>query len=131
MNISSLRPFSFFVIFALLPLIIIAIAMSDSTPKPIDSDSSSSSAPAVHIIYTEKPLEEEPESYHIRTLTAVLGRYLFLSIHFHFFMLFQSIFSKIDFTYYNSLACKNICMNSCFYFRSKVFVFVFVFVCII
>ncbi|AES60505.1 putative cucumisin [Medicago truncatula] len=73
MNISSLRPFSFFVIFALLPLIIIAIAMSDSTPKPIDSDSSSSSAPAVHIIYTEKPLEEEPESYHIRTLTAVLG----------------------------------------------------------
>ncbi|WJX17472.1 hypothetical protein P8452_07386 [Trifolium repens] len=47
--------------------------MSDSTPKSIDSDSSSSSAPAVHIIYTEKPQEEEPETYHIRTLTAVLG----------------------------------------------------------
>ncbi|KAI5396868.1 subtilisin-like protease SBT3.6 [Lathyrus oleraceus] len=58
---------SFLIIFALLPLII--IAMSDS----IDSDSSSSSAPAVHIIYTEKPQEEEPEAYHIRTLTAVFG----------------------------------------------------------
>ncbi|GAU34330.1 hypothetical protein TSUD_20370 [Trifolium subterraneum] len=40
--------------------------------KSLDSDSSSS-APAVHIIYTEKPQEEEPETYHIRTLTAVLG----------------------------------------------------------
>ncbi|CAK8571151.1 unnamed protein product [Lathyrus sativus] len=58
---------SFLIIFALLSLII--IAMSDS----IDSDSSSSSAPAVHIIYTEKPQEEEPEAYHIRTLTAVFG----------------------------------------------------------
>ncbi|CAL5207741.1 unnamed protein product [Lathyrus oleraceus] len=58
---------SLLIIFALLPLI--TIAMSDS----IDSDSSSSSAPAVHIIYTEKPQEEEPEAYHIRTLTAVFG----------------------------------------------------------
>ncbi|CAI8602073.1 unnamed protein product [Vicia faba] len=58
---------SFLIILALVPLII--IAMSD----PIDSDSSSSSAPAVHIIYTEKPQEEEPEAYHIRTLTAVFG----------------------------------------------------------
>ncbi|WJX17473.1 hypothetical protein P8452_07386 [Trifolium repens] len=68
MNILLLKPLCFLVIFAL-----IINAMSDSTPKSIDSDSSSSSAPAVHIIYTEKPQEEEPETYHIRTLTAVLG----------------------------------------------------------
>ncbi|KAK2454248.1 hypothetical protein P8452_01702 [Trifolium repens] len=68
MNILLLKPLCFLVIFAL-----IINAMSDSAPKSIDSDSSSSTAPAVHIIYTEKPQEEEPETYHIRTLTAVLG----------------------------------------------------------
>ncbi|KAK2400465.1 Subtilase family protein [Trifolium repens] len=67
MNILLLKPLCFLVIFAL-----IINAMSDSAPKSIDSDSSST-APAVHIIYTEKPQEEEPETYHIRTLTAVLG----------------------------------------------------------
>ncbi|PNX56179.1 subtilisin-like protease-like protein, partial [Trifolium pratense] len=65
MNTLSLKPCCFIVIFAL-----IIIAMADSAPKSIASDSS---APAVHIIYTEKPQEEEPETYHIRTLTAVLG----------------------------------------------------------
>ncbi|XP_045789984.1 subtilisin-like protease SBT3.17 [Trifolium pratense] len=67
MNTLLLKPCCFIVIFAL-----IIIAMADSAPKSIASDSSSS-APAVHIIYTEKPQEEEPETYHIRTLTAVLG----------------------------------------------------------
>ncbi|XP_058728262.1 subtilisin-like protease SBT3.6 [Vicia villosa] len=68
-SFKSSQPLTSFliIIFALLPLII--IAMSDS----VNSDSSSSSAPAVHIIYTEKPQEEEPEAYHIRTLTAVFG----------------------------------------------------------
>ncbi|NP_001265960.1 subtilisin-like protease-like [Cicer arietinum] len=68
-SVKSIQPrISFLVIFALFPLII--ISMSDSA---LDSVSSSSSAPAVHIIYTEQPHEEEPETYHIRTLTAVLG----------------------------------------------------------
>ncbi|CAL5387680.1 unnamed protein product [Camellia sinensis] len=40
-------------------------AMADlSMPK---SDS------AVHIIYTERPQNEDPETYHIRTLASVLG----------------------------------------------------------
>uniref|UniRef100_A0A7N0SVR4 Inhibitor I9 domain-containing protein n=1 Tax=Kalanchoe fedtschenkoi TaxID=63787 RepID=A0A7N0SVR4_KALFE len=42
---------------------------SDPADLPVDPN-----APAVHIIYTEKPHDnEEPESYHIRTLTSVLG----------------------------------------------------------
>ncbi|XP_038896852.1 subtilisin-like protease SBT3.6 isoform X2 [Benincasa hispida] len=28
---------------------------------------------AVHIVYTERPHNEEPEAYHIRTLASVLG----------------------------------------------------------
>ncbi|KAI3460656.1 hypothetical protein Pfo_017319 [Paulownia fortunei] len=35
-------------------------------------DSSSSEA-KVHIVYTERPEGQEPEEYHIRTLTSVLG----------------------------------------------------------
>ncbi|CAI9764080.1 unnamed protein product [Fraxinus pennsylvanica] len=35
-------------------------------------DSSSSEA-KVHIVYTERPEGEEPEAYHIKTLTSVLG----------------------------------------------------------
>nr|AFK40458.1 unknown [Lotus japonicus] len=63
----------FLLILVLVPLI--CIAMSDSAAKPLDSNAntSSSSAPAVHIVYTEKPQDEEPEAYHIRTLSAVLG----------------------------------------------------------
>ncbi|OMO59521.1 Proteinase inhibitor I9 [Corchorus capsularis] len=37
------------------------------------SSSSSGSASAVHIVYTERPQDEEPEAYHIRTLASVLG----------------------------------------------------------
>ncbi|CAL2277227.1 unnamed protein product [Prunus armeniaca] len=44
--------------------------MADSAPKSVASSSES----AVHIVYTERPLEnEEPEAYHIRTLASVLG----------------------------------------------------------
>jgi hypothetical protein len=82
MNILLLKPLCFLVIFAL-----IINAMSDSAPKSIDSDSSST-APAVHIIYTEKPQEEEPETYHIRTLTAVLGRFALFSLSIHVVWLF-------------------------------------------
>ncbi|GAV73959.1 Inhibitor_I9 domain-containing protein [Cephalotus follicularis] len=50
----------------LLSLIAITITMGESVNK-------SSSESAVHIIYTEKPQDEEPEAYHIRTLASVLG----------------------------------------------------------
>ncbi|CAF2064209.1 hypothetical protein YC2023_080152 [Brassica napus] len=38
-----------------------------------DSTSSSTSEANVHIIYTEKPTNEEPKDYHLRTLSSVLG----------------------------------------------------------
>ncbi|EEF35549.1 peptidase, putative [Ricinus communis] len=40
--------------------------------KMADSSSAPSEA-AVHIVYTERPQDEEPEAYHIRTLASVLG----------------------------------------------------------
>lgn len=105
---------SLLIIFALLPLI--TIAMSDS----IDSDSSSSSAPAVHIIYTEKPQEEEPEAYHIRTLTAVFGRFVILStspvlilfrLSIYLILVMLQFFCEIDFSY-KGVESKMIVMNS-------------------
>ncbi|KAF2290991.1 hypothetical protein GH714_017953 [Hevea brasiliensis] len=43
--------------------------MAESAP-PAAVDSSNA---AVHIVYTERPQDEEPEAYHIRTLSTVLG----------------------------------------------------------
>ncbi|KAA0061243.1 subtilisin-like protease SBT3.17 [Cucumis melo var. makuwa] len=37
------------------------------------SSHSDSDSPAVHIVYVEKPRDEQPEAYHIRILTSVLG----------------------------------------------------------
>ncbi|BAT96289.1 subtilisin-like protease SBT3.17 [Vigna umbellata] len=52
----------------------VCLTMSDSAATPLDQHATGSSpAPAVHIIYTERPQDEEPEAYHIRTLSAVLG----------------------------------------------------------
>ncbi|KAM5578315.1 subtilisin-like protease SBT3.17 [Rosa sericea] len=54
----------------LILLLTFAIAMADSSSSsaPLNSES------AVHIVYTEKPQQnEEPEAYHIRTLASVLG----------------------------------------------------------
>jgi hypothetical protein len=53
-------------------LLLISLAMAAPTAKPLDSSSSQSAT--VQIVYTERPQDEEPEAYHIRTLTAVLGR---------------------------------------------------------
>lgn len=67
---------AFLSLLLLLNLIIFSVfAMADeSAPKSV---AASSSETAVHIVYTERPLEnEEPESYHIRTLASVLGRSL-------------------------------------------------------
>ncbi|CAL9020899.1 hypothetical protein PRUPE_8G057500 [Prunus persica] len=59
-------------LFSSILLLILAFlfAMADSAPKSVASSSES----AVHIVYTERPLEnEEPEAYHIRTLASILG----------------------------------------------------------
>ncbi|KVH88362.1 Proteinase inhibitor I9 [Cynara cardunculus var. scolymus] len=42
---------------------------NSSVPK------STSPAAEVHIIYTDQPQGDEPESHHLRTLTSVLGRF--------------------------------------------------------
>ncbi|XP_021287512.1 subtilisin-like protease SBT3.17 [Herrania umbratica] len=50
------------------------IEMAESVDSSKSSSlSSSPSAAAVHIVYTEKPQDEQPEAYHIRTLASVLG----------------------------------------------------------
>ncbi|KAE8057134.1 hypothetical protein FH972_013847 [Carpinus fangiana] len=54
-------------------LLLISLAMADSAPTAKPLDSSSSQSATVQIVYTERPQHEEPEAYHIRTLTAVLG----------------------------------------------------------
>ncbi|CAK7323559.1 unnamed protein product [Dovyalis caffra] len=43
--------------------------MADSVPSTADSSKPAS----VQIVYTERPQDEEPEAYHIRTLASVLG----------------------------------------------------------
>ncbi|XP_061350053.1 subtilisin-like protease SBT3.9 [Gastrolobium bilobum] len=59
----------FLVLFALVPLICMVIA--DSTVEPLVSHAFSSAE--VHIIYTEKPNDEDIEAFHIQILSAVLG----------------------------------------------------------
>ncbi|XP_022718244.1 subtilisin-like protease SBT3.17 [Durio zibethinus] len=60
-----MRKFIFLIFFC---LIIGLIDMAES-----GDPSKSSSSAAVHIVYTEKPQDEQPEAYHIRTLASVLG----------------------------------------------------------
>ena len=56
-----------FLIFCLIISLCCLIEMAES------GDLSKSSSSAVHIVYTEKPQDEQPEAYHIRTLASVLG----------------------------------------------------------
>ncbi|GLT52206.1 hypothetical protein SLA2020_255590 [Shorea laevis] len=49
----------------------IQMAAAASTTPAVESADSSKAA--VHIVYTESPQDEEPERYHLRTLSAVLG----------------------------------------------------------
>ncbi|KAJ4867075.1 hypothetical protein Rs2_39918 [Raphanus sativus] len=44
------------------------------SPKPVgERVVAATSEPKVHIIYTEKPTNEEPKKYHLRRLSSVLG----------------------------------------------------------
>ncbi|XP_006301750.2 subtilisin-like protease SBT3.4 [Capsella rubella] len=45
-----------------------SIVMAEST-----GEATASSEAKVHIIYTEKPTDEEPKTYHLRTLSSALG----------------------------------------------------------
>ncbi|XP_052191498.1 subtilisin-like protease SBT3.17 [Diospyros lotus] len=50
----------------------IATAMADdASTKP--QPSATPEAAAVHIVYTERPADEDPEAFHIRILTSVVG----------------------------------------------------------
>ncbi|KAE8706388.1 calcium-dependent protein kinase 11-like isoform X1 [Hibiscus syriacus] len=60
-------------IFLSLFCFIIALYCLIEMAESADARESSSSSPAVHIIYTEKPQDEQPEAYHLRTLASVLG----------------------------------------------------------
>ncbi|KAJ6693619.1 hypothetical protein OIU85_004400 [Salix viminalis] len=58
----------------LLIVVIFVIEMAESVPSTTDSvPSTADPSKSVQIVYTEKPQDEEPEAYHIRTLTSVLG----------------------------------------------------------
>ncbi|KAJ6379426.1 hypothetical protein OIU76_016125 [Salix suchowensis] len=58
----------------LLIVVIFVIEMAESAPSTTDSvPSTADSSKSVQIVYTERPQDEEPEAYHIRTLTSVLG----------------------------------------------------------
>ncbi|XP_038885185.1 subtilisin-like protease SBT3.4 isoform X2 [Benincasa hispida] len=56
----------------------ISAAMADSdeissTSTHSIASSTASSRPAVHIVYTETPRDEDPKDFHIRTLASALG----------------------------------------------------------
>ncbi|KAG8389686.1 hypothetical protein BUALT_Bualt01G0004600 [Buddleja alternifolia] len=52
---------------------IILLLLLFLTPSMASDSSSSSSEAKVHIVYTERPEGQEPEEYHIKTLTSLLG----------------------------------------------------------
>ncbi|KAG6578330.1 Subtilisin-like protease 3.6, partial [Cucurbita argyrosperma subsp. sororia] len=51
-----------------------AMAETDETSSTVSiASSAASSRPAVHIVYTESPRDEDPKDFHIRTLASALG----------------------------------------------------------
>ncbi|XP_022935862.1 subtilisin-like protease SBT3.13 isoform X1 [Cucurbita moschata] len=71
-SVSSSFPPILVLLFSIsLNLFLSSAVMSDQSASiPVVSNFAS---PAVHIVYTERPHNEEPEAYHIRTLASVLG----------------------------------------------------------
>ena len=70
----------------------ISTAMADSVEASSThsiASSMPSSPPAVHIVYTETPPDENPKDFHIRTLASALGRFVS-----YFSLLSGSCFSK-------------------------------------
>ncbi|KAI5668225.1 hypothetical protein M9H77_18078 [Catharanthus roseus] len=58
---------------SILPLALIFLFLSSISMADSKTPSASSPEAKVHIIYTEKPNDQEPEEYHIKTLSSVLG----------------------------------------------------------
>lgn len=71
---------SLIVIVVVFSSLLVSIVMAEST-----GESTESSTAKVHIIYTEKPIDEEPKTYHLRTLSSALGRSVikFLTLDLH------------------------------------------------
>ncbi|KAL3503866.1 hypothetical protein ACH5RR_033707 [Cinchona calisaya] len=59
--------------FSTIPVSFLLVFLCFSSISMADSQIPSSSEAKVHIIYTERPQDQEPEDYHIKTLTSVLG----------------------------------------------------------
>ncbi|KAL8134264.1 subtilisin-like protease SBT3.11 [Apium graveolens] len=62
----------FFLLFTIFFLITNNI-ISSCCVSIMATESSLPSEAAVHIIYTDKPTDQEPEAYHLKTLASVLG----------------------------------------------------------
>ncbi|KAJ0232002.1 hypothetical protein HA466_0294760 [Hirschfeldia incana] len=56
-----------------LTLIIVIVLTLFSSITMAESTGEASSEAKVHIVYTEKPTDEEPKEYHLRTLSSALG----------------------------------------------------------
>ncbi|XP_022981652.1 subtilisin-like protease SBT3.6 [Cucurbita maxima] len=65
-NFSS---FPFYLVF----FFTISLTFLLTSATQFDKSAPESAPSRVHIIYTERPLNENPEAYHIRILTSVLG----------------------------------------------------------
>ncbi|KAE9592453.1 putative peptidase S8 propeptide/proteinase inhibitor I9 [Lupinus albus] len=73
LNLKPRHSLNMFLIFFLF-IYFTSLTMSDSAATPLGFVASlTSSAPAVNIVYTEKPEGEDPELYYIRILSPVLG----------------------------------------------------------
>ncbi|CAN6844645.1 unnamed protein product [Brassica oleracea] len=56
-----------------LNLIVVVVLALFASITMAESTGEASSEAKVHIIYTEKPTDEEPKDYHLRTLSSALG----------------------------------------------------------
>ncbi|XP_027092574.1 subtilisin-like protease SBT3.17 [Coffea eugenioides] len=60
-------------LFSTVSLTFLLVFLSFPSISMADSEIPSSSEAKVHIVYTERPQDQEPEDYHIKTLSSVLG----------------------------------------------------------
>ncbi|CAH1454259.1 unnamed protein product [Lactuca virosa] len=58
---------------SIITLSLISIIAISSSMAEADSSVPKSASAAVHIVYTERPQQEDLEIYHLRTLSSVLG----------------------------------------------------------
>ncbi|XP_023731857.1 subtilisin-like protease SBT3.17 [Lactuca sativa] len=66
-------PLQFLLSSSIITLSLISIITISSSMAEADSSVPKSVSAAVHIVYTERPQQEDLEIYHLRTLSSVLG----------------------------------------------------------